>query len=258
MMKNDLYKEHIDITQEVKEEIQKLKIVFPADYNRIYTQKAHLHEIELQPDQMISSEMLDERMVRHLITLAKCTDEAIQAIECENKEALKIILVQTKTLQEEIAELQKIVYEDNLTKSYNRKWFEDTVCSDDRLSIRQSGTLVMVDLNKFKQINDTFGHVVGDKVLIHIAFKLKESGGRVVRYGGDEFIVIFDSKVPPREITQKMEAILQYCNKIHFKVDQNEFKVNFAYGIAPFTYGSDIHSVIEKADRAMYRHKAEN
>lgn len=252
---SDLYKEHIDITNEVKESIQKLKVVFPAEYNRLYTEKARSHNIELKPMQVINSEMLDEKMVRHLITLSQCTDDAIRAIETEDKQLLKMVLEETKALQEEIHELQKIVYEDGLTKSYNRKWFEDTICNPDRVSVRGNGTIVMVDLNKFKNINDTYGHVVGDKVLIHIAFKLKESGGRVVRYGGDEFIIIFDEKVPLIQIKSKMESLLEYCNNIHFRIDQNEFKVNFSYGIASFNSGSDINAIIETADKAMYYNK---
>jgi len=251
----DLYKEHIDITNEVKETIQKLKVVFPAEYNRLYAEKAKSHNVKLKPNQVISPEMLDEKMVRHLITLSKCTDEAIHAIETEDKEVLKTVLQQTKILQEEIHELQKIVYEDGLTKSYNRKWFEDTLCNSDHITIRDSGTLVMVDLNKFKQINDTYGHVVGDKVLIHIAFKLKESGGRVVRYGGDEFLVIFDTNISYNEIKTKMEAILEYCHHIHFKVDQNEFKINFAYGITEFKKDANIDTIIQAADKAMYDNK---
>ena len=69
---SDLYKEHIDITNEVKESIQKLKVVFPVEYNRIYAEKARLHNIELKPNQLINSEMLDEKMVRHLLTLSTC------------------------------------------------------------------------------------------------------------------------------------------------------------------------------------------
>lgn len=253
---SDLYKEHIDITNEVKESIQKIKVVFPAEYNRIYAEKARSHEIELKPNQVIGSEMLDEKMVRHLITLSQCTDDAIRAIETEDKELLNIVLAETKALQEEIHELQKIVYEDGLTKSFNRKWFEDTICNEDHISIRDSGILVMIDLNKFKQINDTYGHVIGDKVLIHIAFKLKETGGRVVRYGGDEFIIIFDVKVTEDEIHNKMKEILNYCNNVHFKVEQNQFKINFSYGMTSFKKGSNIDTIIELADKAMYVNKS--
>ncbi len=252
---SDLYKEHILITDEVKESIQKLKIVFPADYSKLYTEKAKSHHIELQPTEVFNSEMLDEKMVRHLITLSKCTDEAINAIETEDKFSLKRVLEQTKALQEEIFSLQKIVYEDGLTKCYNRKWFEDTLCEGDTISTHENGILVMVDLNKFKQINDTYGHIVGDKVLVHLAFKLRESGGRVVRYGGDEFIIIFDSKIAQNEVKLKMETLLNYCNTIHFKVDKNEFKINFAYGIASFTHGDNINTIIETADKAMYHNK---
>ncbi|WP_310440300.1 GGDEF domain-containing protein [Sulfuricurvum sp.] len=251
----DLFQEHVSITNEVKVKIEKLKVVFPADYSRFYTEAAQTHNIELKPNEVLSSEMLDEKMVRHLITLSKCTDDAINAIETEDKQALQTILLRTVALQEEIHELQKIVYEDGLTKSYNRKWFDDTIRDVDHISIRDNGTLVMVDLNKFKIINDTYGHIVGDKVLIHIATKLKESGGRVVRYGGDEFMIIFDEKVSQNEIKAKMENILSYCNKTHFKVEKSEFKINFAYGMAPFTHGTDIHAIIEIADKAMYKNK---
>lgn len=253
-MKN-LQQEHIEITQEVKKAIEGLKIVFPAQYGKLYYDASHSRDIELKPDELLTHEMLDEKIVRHIITLSEYADQAIQAIETKNQTTLTMILAETKKLQEEIQELQKIVYEDGLTKSFTRKWFDDKILEENKVSIRESGTLVMVDLNKFKEINDNYGHIVGDKVLIHIAVKLKETKGRVVRYGGDEFIVIFDGKVTSLEIHDKMEAILQYFEKVHFKIDDKSFKISFAYGLAPFTRGADITRVIEAADKSMYQHK---
>jgi len=252
---SDLYEEHIHITEEVKHLIDPMKVVFPADYGRIYYTKAHDHDIVMTPEELLNREMLDEKMVRHVVSLVECTDTAIEAMEKEDKELLKSILLKTKLLQEEIQELQKIVYQDGLTKSYNRKWFEDTVLTQDHITLRESGTLAMVDLNKFKEINDTYGHVVGDKVLMHVAIKLKESGGRVIRYGGDEFIVIFDVKVTINEIRSKMDKIIHYFQKVHFKVEPHSFKISFAYGLAPFHSGSEVSDVIEMADQAMYAHK---
>ncbi|HZF70676.1 GGDEF domain-containing protein [Sulfuricurvum sp.] len=253
-MKN-LHQEHIEITDEVKEAIKDLKIVFPALYGKLYQEAAHSRDVELKPDELLTREMLDEKIVRHVITLADCADQAIKAIETENKTILATVLSETKKLQKEIQELQKIVYEDGLTKSYNRKWFEDTVLDHNHLSLRESGTIVLIDLNKFKEINDTYGHVIGDKVLIHLTAKLKETGGRVVRYGGDEFIVIFDTHINTPEIEEKMEKLLRYYEKIHFKVEDQSFKISFAYGLAPFTRGADISSVIGSADKSMYKHK---
>lgn len=254
----DLHQEHIDITSEVKKTIENLKIVFPALYGKLYQEAAQTREIELKPDEFLTREMLDEKIVRHVITLAECADQAINAIETENKTILAAVLAETKKLQKEIQELQKIVYEDSLTKSYNRKWFDDTILDHDHLTLRENGTLVIIDLNKFKEINDTFGHIIGDKVLIHVTVKLKECGGRVVRYGGDEFIVIFDSTINSSQIKEKMETLLTYFDKIHFKVEDQSFKISFSYGIAPFTRGADAASVIEAADKSMYKHKSGN
>lgn len=252
---SNLYEEHINITEEVKNLIEPMKVVFPADYGRIYYNKAHDHNIVMTPEELLNREMLDEKMVRHVVSLVECTDTAIDAMEHGDIELLKSVLLKTKLLQEEIQELQKIVYEDGLTKSYNRKWFEDTVLTPDHITLRESGTLVMVDLNKFKEINDTYGHIVGDKVLKHVALKLKESGGRVIRYGGDEFIVIFDVRVTSHDIRSKMDKIIHYFQKVHFKVKPHSFKISFAYGLAPFHEGSEVSDVIEMADKAMYTHK---
>ncbi len=251
----DLYQEHIHITEEVKHIIDPLKIVFPSEYGRFYSDIAHSHDIELKPDELLNREMLDEKMVRHVVSLVECTDTAIEAMEKEDKELLKTVLLKTKILQQEIQELQAIVYEDGLTKSYNRKWFEDTILTHDHIALRESGILVMVDLDRFKDINDTYGHIIGDKVLMHMAIKLKESGGRVIRYGGDEFLVIFDAKVSAEEIRTKLDKLIHYFQKVHFKVEPHSFKVSFSYGMAPFNRGDDVSSVIENADKAMYLHK---
>jgi diguanylate cyclase (GGDEF)-like protein len=85
--------------------------------------------------------------------------------------------------------------------------------------------------------------------------KLKESGGKIVRYGGDEFVILFTSSFLPRHIEEAMEKILHYFEKIAFKVEQEEFKIGFSYGMAPFTSNSLLENVIEKADCEMYRHK---
>lgn len=114
----DVHEQHILITDEVKHIIEPLKIVFPADYGRIYHTIAHEHDIELSPDELLNREMLDEKMVRHIVSLVECTDIAIEAMEKEDKELLKTVLLKTKVLKEELYELQKIVYEDGLTKSY--------------------------------------------------------------------------------------------------------------------------------------------
>ncbi|MBD3807005.1 hypothetical protein [Sulfuricurvum sp.] len=105
-MKN-LQQEHIEITQEVKKEIENLKIVFPAHYGKLYYEASLAHHIELKPDELLTHEMLDEKIVRHIITLSDYADQAIATIETENKTILTSVLEEIKQLQEEIQELQK-------------------------------------------------------------------------------------------------------------------------------------------------------
>ena len=233
-----------------------MAIVFPAQYGKLYMQASQDQSIELKPDELFDSEMLDEKIIRHIVTLHECADEALEAMDTEDKSLLQMAILKTKQLQEEIHELHKLVYEDSLTKSYNRKWLEDNIIDKNKLNIRDSGTLVVVDLNKFKKINDTYGHIVGDKVLFTIAKKLQETKGRVVRYGGDEFIIIFDQTISIEGITKELEIILRYFQKISFHVkDKYSFKIDFAYGMASFDNTSKIDEVIEAADKAMYINK---
>jgi len=246
---------HILITENVKDKIKLLKIVFPSHYAKIYSEEARLCELELHPNELLNSEMLSEKVVHHVISLYSCTERAIDAIESEDKTTLVAVLTEAKLLRNEIDELRKIVYEDTLTKSYNRKYFEDIYLSSDKLTLLEDGVVVVIDLNKFKFINDTFGHIMGDKVLIHIANKLKESGGDVVRYGGDEFLILFKGSESPSSITKRLEAMIHKCDKTSFKIDERSFKISFAYGITPFKRGSTFSTVMDVADKEMYRHK---
>lgn len=253
MMKN-VHEQHVHISENVKKKIQPLKVVFPSYYGKLYAEEAHLLNVDLQPDELLDAEMLDEKVVNHVLRLSTCAEQAIEAIESEDKKKLTAVLAETKALRDEIQSLQQIIYEDALTKSYNRKWFEDHYLNSDKQTMSEEGVMVMIDLNKFKEINDTYGHIVGDKVLIHIAKKLKEMGGDVVRFGGDEFLVIFGVGEEV-EIQEKIDFMLSNCARKIFKVEENTFKVSFAYGTAPFSKGLELSTVIDIADKSMYLHK---
>lgn len=252
---NNNRKNHRIITSNLKKQIEPLDIVLPSMYGKLYAKAANALKIDLNPDELLDSDMLNEKFIKHVVMLGACMEKAIIAIEREDKITLQDVLAETKVLRNEIEELHKIIYEDTLTKSHNRKWFEDTYLDTNEHSLLIAGTMVVIDLNKFKTINDTYGHVVGDKVLIHVATKLKETGGEVVRYGGDEFLVVFDDTKSSSTIAETIDSMLMGCAKKSFKVKEESFKVSFAYGLASFTAGSDLNTIIDSADKAMYRHK---
>jgi diguanylate cyclase len=247
---------HRTITDATKQEIASMPIVFPVEYGKIYADIAKQNNMELRVEDIFAKEMLDEKMIRHIVLICELSDQALVAMQDNNMERLQEVILETQKLREEIYALQKMVYEDPLTKSYNRKWFDDTyLATHDNLHLRGEGILVLIDLNRFKEINDTYGHLVGDKVLAHVALKLKESGGRVVRYGGDEFLLIFDTSHSIAEIEIKMETMLAYWKKISFKSEKYNFKITFSYGAVIFTNDSKVEDIISEADKAMYRQK---
>jgi len=246
---------HITITQNVKQKIKDLNIVFPSHYAKLYVEEANIFHMELNPNELLNSDMLSEKVVHHVITLSSCTQKAIEAIEMEDKTALSAILLETKVLRDEIEELRKIVYEDSLTKSYNRKWFEDHYLCSDGATLCKDGVFVMIDLNKFKIINDTYGHTVGDKVLSHIAAKLKDLGENIIRFGGDEFLIVLDSSISIKKLKAKIEEILLKLDTTSFRVGGANFKTSFSYGISSFLQGSALEISLNEADTEMYKNK---
>ena len=250
-MKN--YKElHTKITSKVKKIVGKHKIIFPAYYGKVYNNVAKKYNLELSPEQLLHKEMLDEKIVRHIISLSQYTENAIEAIKSKNEQKLQEVLEETKKLQEEIEELQKLVYKDSLTHCFNREWFEDKYLKEDKITFSKDGVLVFVDLNRLKRINDDYGHVVGDKVIKYLASRLLEITPNVVRYGGDEFILLFDNEI---NVDEKVKLYYEHFKNTKFKAEDIEFKVTFAYGICPFKKGDKLESILDDADKKMYRFK---
>ena len=249
----DYYPLHVVITDETMKVISKHKVVFPAYYGKVYTKLAKKYKVELSPIELLHNEMLDEKIVRHIVSLAEYTDIAIEAISKEDREKLNLVLQETKKLREEIEELQILVYEDSLTKCFNRKWFEDKFLKDDKITFSKNGTMVFVDLNRLKRINDQYGHIVGDKVIKYLALKLKEITKNIVRFGGDEFILLFDEYSEDVEI--KMQEFYNFFRKTKFKSEDIEFTATFAYGLCSFKEGENLSGVLNIADKNMYIYK---
>jgi len=174
------------------------------------------------------------------------------AIEKKNNLLLDEVNKKMESLMTKISKLQEQVYLDELTKVYNRKYLFEEVLKDDYF--KNDGIITFIDLDKFKYINDTFGHTIGDKVLSMITTLLKElDNSSIIRYGGDEFIVI--SKLPYKKVKEFFEEKSKLLSRKSFKHKDDKFKVGFSYGIEKFSKDDSFSDIVDRVDKVMYEQK---
>jgi len=140
---------------------------------------------------------------------------------------------------------------DPLTNLFNRRYINDYQLKKNR------ATVLFVDLDRFKFINDSLGHRIGDKILQFVSDRLKENTGEndiVARLGGDEFVIIL-YEVEMNKIKQKAGEILQSLS-IPFFNEENEIYLTASIGISQCPeHSMNLSELIAKADIAMYRAK---
>ncbi len=138
---------------------------------------------------------------------------------------------------------------DELTGAYSRHFLSNYINAHPN----ESGTLIIIDLDNFKMINDEYGHVVGDAVLKTTASIIQNSirsDDLSIRYGGDEFLIILrqDTQNNGTDVMDRIKIQLSSQNQFAFSID-------FSYGIAVFDSMLNISSYIEQADKLMYQNK---
>ena len=251
------------ISNETKEEVCKLDMVTPEIFANIFMQKAKEHKLEDYGDVVV--DYIEQQVANYLHIqdettqtadkLSRTTNKAIEAIEEKNDGALKEVLSETKILKKEIEKLKASLYKDELTGCFNRKWMYDHVIMESTNQFKKAGILGLIDLNYFKLVNDTYGHIIGDKVLIFVATQLKKTKGDVVRYGGDEFLVFFKEHCQTSDALQKLKDLREDLLKKHLKAKEAEFRISFSIGVTAFKKGESLDEVIERADKEMYDDK---
>ena len=156
--------------------------------------------------------------------------------------------------------LQHIAHHDHLTGLPNRLLFSDRL-EQAILKANRSGqafALFFIDLDQFKQINDSAGHSCGDKVLIHIAENLKKcirADDTIARIGGDEFTLILSSFNNTADISAVACKVLQAAQK-PLTVENKNYQLTVSIGICTYPDNANsIRSLMQKADLAMYQVK---
>jgi len=163
-----------------------------------------------------------------------------------------------------LEELKRISITDGLTNLYNRRYFDETLAKEWRRAMRDQKplSLVMLDVDHFKQFNDHYGHQAGDDCLVQVAAALQGSvcraGDIIARYGGEEFIGIFtDTEIAgAMTVAEKIRLAVTDLNIPH-QHSQVASHVTVSAGVASMLPSDDTdrEALIKAADTALYKAK---
>lgn len=171
-------------------------------------------------------------------------------------DAFCIVMMKRAVEDMEREKLYEMAYQDALTNLKNRAWCEKIM--QEYEDSHNPVSIINIDLNYFKHVNDTYGHAKGDELLINFAEILKEAfpyPACVGRMGGDEFIVILDY-----ETEEELEAKIQNLKKVVTEWNQKsaeDKQISFAFGYASNENDKtlSVWKVYETADHKMYEYK---
>lgn len=164
-------------------------------------------------------------------------------------------------VHEEMRSLEELARLDALTGLYNRRWLDETL---PRLLHRASYdatplTLVVVDVDHFKRVNDTWGHPTGDRVLVAVGAMLRRflrPTDFAARFGGEEFVIVLPQT--PREggvvVAERIRAAVRDA-KVEACTGERLPSITASFGVAAREPGEDAHALLHRADALLYEAK---
>lgn len=246
-------------------------IILPGKYSITFENVAKQLQVDFDKEDIILKDLhqneehvnkIVQKTNESLTTLQQSTTNAQKAIEEKNDKSLESINKELSEMKKQIDYLQKELFSDPLTGAYNRKWFADYYLKDDKF--QSDGYIAFIDLNKFKIINDNYGHLVGDQVLKYLVKFLKKElnhpGINIVRYAGDEFIILFEKEeTSSLNVNKIMIDSQEKLSQQKLKSSKiKELSFGFSFGLTSFKENQDIEYVLEIVDELMYKNKQEN
>lgn len=167
---------------------------------------------------------------------------------------------QRQRLRETSERLDYLAHHDALTGLPNRAYFQERLqqCLQRAKRYRRQFALLFLDLDRFKEVNDTLGHHVGDALLCRVAEVLSaqiRTVDTIARLGGDEFVVILEDIPAPRFVAHFVDRIMEDFGR-PFQIEKREFFVTVSIGISLYpSDGREFETLVRHADIAMYQAK---
>jgi len=182
---------------------------------------------------------------------------SIGRMVAEGKAAIDELRVEVTSFQAKLEEAEKIASCDSLTGLRSRLCVEGQI--EERVNAALPLCVAIIDIDGFKQVNDDYGHMVGDELLLAFATELKSrcrSTDVVGRWGGDEFIILLDCGI--REARGRSNRIQEWvCGNytVRGKSGPVKLRVDASFGLAEHLEGETMKELLARADAEMYQNK---
>ena len=197
--------------------------------------------------------LIRDSLVKSAIDLRSCTE----AMAEESQKSVARLRADVRVYQARLDDAERLASQDPLTGLDNRRRVESAI--EYRIGRKKAFSVLLLDLNGFKQLNDTCGHLAADDLLKQFSAELK-SGFRhtdvVGRFGGDEFIIVLDAGL--QDANMHIERISRWVfgdYTIRVGDTSRKVAVSAAIGAAEWQAGDSLRTLLDRADAAMYRDK---
>ncbi len=202
-------------------------------------------------------------MKREALAVVGVMEKLIEHRKERQREQFATLADKLKHLGRELDDARRESSIDGLTALHNRKSFDDYITRSIELHtlLGQPGCLMMVDMDSFKGINDTYGHPVGDAALRQVSNALSKTFLRrvdfVARYGGDEFAVILQETNPANAtmLAERLRKTVSELPPIEVPAGLEPPKLTLTIGIGEIALGDSSYDWIKRADSALYHAK---
>ena len=226
------------------------------DYNRkVYEQSKQIEATTMLDDIKIMKKNLKKEVASIQATVRKKEERDRQQMDALSK--------QVSRLNVELKEVKTKAMTDGLTKAYNREAFDSYIRKIvDRNTIKQSPfSLLMLDIDDFKKINDAYGHQIGDRVLVALVKKCTEfirDEDFLARYGGEEFVIVLPG-ASLRNALKKAQRLRKAIAGTHYTTDKEKggkgLSITVSIGASSFRKNDSVSTVIDRSDQALYQAK---
>jgi diguanylate cyclase len=201
-----------------------------------------------------------EHIVKQVWSLVDRMQEIVAERQDRQNKHLNQLGEQMRIMRSELTAARRSMESDPLTRLFNRRAFDEQL---ERLAALNTisgdaSTLVMVDIDHFKQVNDRHGHPAGDEVLRQLSRCLVNTFPRrtdfIARYGGEEFVVLFE-RDPLDQVRPLLQRLLEAVREMEVTVDDEVIRITISAGAAEQSPGEEHGSWLKRADDALYRAK---